>query len=223
MKDKIIKVTGFRKFGKSSFISFDNDFKSIQPGQFLLSYHPLKDDLIKQIFYVTRIDETYFSIPENSNWEIGDELIFKGPGGNSFTDFSLAQNLLLISAGKTKGGLLSIIDNGIKKGKNIAYLTNDPDLPLPNSIEILTPDMLDDSLQWADSVSIEIDREDLINFTNLLQKVKTTRKSSEILIYSPILCSGESHCMICAIKTTKRWVRSCHNGAVFKIFDLELP
>ena len=152
MKDKIIKVTGFRKFGKSKIISFDNDFESIQPGQFLLCYHPQKDDLLKQIFYVTTIDGAYFTIPENSNWEIGDELIYKGPGGNCFTDSSLAQNLLLISMGTTKGVLLSIIEKGIKSGKNIAYLTNNQNLPLPNSVEILTPDMLDDSLRWADSV-----------------------------------------------------------------------
>jgi hypothetical protein len=221
VKDKNIKVVGFRKFGKSRIVSFGNQFKIIKPGQFLLAFHPEKDDSLKQLFYVLKIDDDYFSISENTNWEIGDQLIYKGPIGKGFSELSLSQNLLLISLGPTKGGLFSVIDIGIKEGKNIAYLTNNSVIPLPHSIEVLTTDMLDESLNWADCVLIEIDRHEILKYADLLIKVKSSGVISEVLIYSPILCSGESHCMICAIKTSKGWIRSCHDGAVYKLSELE--
>ena len=221
MKDKTIKVAGFRKLGKSRIISFDNKFRNIKPGQFLLAYHPEKDDRLKQLFFVSKIDDGFFTISENTNWEIGDQIFFKGPIGKGFSELSLSQNILIISLGPTKGSLFSVIDIGIKEGKNIAYLTNDLEIPLPHSIEVLTPDMIDESLTWADFVMIEIERDEVVKYADLLQKVKSAGVNSELLIYSPILCSGDTQCMICAVRTKKGWIRSCHDGAVFKLSELE--
>ena len=78
MKPKTIKLIAFRKFGGLRIASFDTDFSDIKIGQFLLAYHPEKDDRISPIYFVSKIDDVYFSIPEDSKWEIGDYLIFKG-------------------------------------------------------------------------------------------------------------------------------------------------
>ncbi len=93
---------------------------------------------------------------------------------------------------------------------------------LPNSVEIVFPDMLHENLLWADYVLIEAERDYLEQSKEIINKVLNSGNPAEILIYCPILCTGDSLCMVCSVKTKKGWIRTCQHGTVFKLIDLEI-
>jgi hypothetical protein len=81
--------------------------------------------------------------------------------------------------------------------------------------------MLDENLLWADYVVIEIERDNLDKNQEILKKIIDLEKPTEILIYCPILCSSDSQCMVCSVKTKKGWIRTCQQGTVFNLNELE--
>jgi NAD(P)H-flavin reductase len=221
VKQKQLRINSFRKFGKNKILSFDQKMPGIAPGQFLLAYHNQKNSRIFPTYYVSHKGGTYYSYPDDSNWEIGDLLTVRGPIGNGFDNHSIYQNLLLMSLDIVKGSLNPLLENGIKLNKNVSYYLQDRDIDLPHSVEIILPDMLEESITWADFIAIEIVRENLDKYQNFLQKMKNSGVNCELMIYTPILCSGISECMVCALKTNKGWVRSCQDGQVIKLNNLE--
>jgi len=156
----------------------------------------------------------------NTNWEIGDQLIAMGPIGSGFSATLNYQNLLCVSLGRSKGGLNPIIESSVKQGKNVAYMVEDVNLVLPNSVEIVFPNTLDENLLWADRVLIEGERDYLEKNMDILRKIMNSKITTEILVYCPILCSGGSQCLICSVKTKNGLVKTCQYGSVFNLNEL---
>ena len=221
MKQLILEISSIRKFGNLELLSFTNNINSIKPGQFLIVYHPEKDDHLIPIYFSLQMDGIFFSKPLNANWEIGDHLIAKGPIGAGFSEDSNFQNLLCVSIGKPKGSLIPVIENSVNIGKNVAYMVEEINFILPNSVEIVIPETLDETLLWADNILIEGKRDHLKENLGLLRKIMNSKIPTEILIYCPILCSGGSQCLICSVKTKKGWIKTCQHGTVFNLDELE--
>ncbi len=221
MKQLKLEISSIRKFGNLEIISFNNINFSIQPGQFIIVYHPEKDDHLIPIYFVLQLDDTFFVKPVNTNWVIGDQLIAIGPIGSGFSETYNYQNLLCISLGKSEGVLNPIIESSVRQGKNIAYMVEDINLILPNSVEIVFPNTLDENLLWADRVLIEGERDHLEKNHNTLDKILSSKIPAEILLYCPMLCSGASQCSVCSVKTKKGWIQTCQHGSVFNLNELE--
>lgn len=221
MKQKT-EISIIRNFGDRQLLSLEMKVSSIKPGQFFIVYNPEKDDRLFPIYFTLQLDEIFFMKPKNTNWEIGDQLIVKGPIGSGFTYYSNFQNLLCISLDNLYGGLNPMINRSIDNGKNVAYMVENSNIVLPNSVEIVFPDMLDENLSWADYVLIEAERDHLEQSKEIINKVLNSGIPSEILIYCPILCTGDSQCMVCSVKTKKGWIRTCQHGTVFKLTELEI-
>ncbi len=219
MKQKT-EISIIRNFGDRQLISLKMKIPSIKPGQFFIVYNPEKDDHLCPIYFTLHLDEIYFMEPNYSNWEIGDNLIVKGPIGTGFSIKSNFQNLLCISVDQSHGGLNPLIDHCVNIGKNVAYMVDDINLALPNSVEIVLPEMLNENLLWADCIVIEIERDNLEKNQEILKKILDTDIPTEILIYCPILCSGDSQCMVCSVKTKKGWIQTCQQGTVFNLNEL---
>jgi len=215
------EISIIRSFGDLQLISLKMQLHPINPGQFLIVYNPEKDDHLFPIYFTLQLDDIYFVKPINTNWEIGDQLIVKGPIGSGFSDYFNFQNLLCISLNNPRGGLNPVIDQSVSMGKNVAYMVEDTNVVLPNSVEIVFPGMLHENLLWADFVLIEVERDNLDKNQNILKSIVNSGIPTEILIYCPILCSGDSQCMVCSIKTKKGWIRTCQHGTVFNLNDLE--
>ena len=220
MKQKT-EISIIRKFGDLQLISLKLKIPSIKPGQFLIAYNPEKDDHLIPIYFALLLDDIFFMKPKNTNWEIGDQLIVKGPIGSGFLNDYNFQNLLCVSLDLPRGGLNPVIDHCVGTGKNVAYMLDDTDVGLPNSVEIVFPEMLDENLLWADYVLIEAERDHLDQSKEILKRILDSGIPTEILIYCPILCSGDSKCMVCTVKTKKGWIRTCQNGTVFNLNELE--
>lgn len=218
---QITEISIIRNFGNLQLISLKMKVSSIKPGQFLIVYNPEKDDRIYPIYFALKLDDIFFVKPNNANWEIGDQLIVKGPIGPGFLNYSNYQNLLCISLGQYQGGLNPVIDHCVSLGKNVAYMLEDTNVVLPNSVEIVFPFTLAENLLWANYVLIEAERDHLEQSNEILKKIVKSGIPSEILLYCPILCSGDSQCMVCSVKTKKGWIRTCQQGTVFNLNELE--
>lgn len=221
MKQLKLEISSIRKFGAQEIISFNDINFSIKAGQFILVYHPEKDDHLIPIYFALQVDDIFFVKPENTNWEIGDHLIAIGPIGPGFSATHHYQNLMFISLGVPKGGLNPIIESSVKQGKNVAYMVEDNNLNLPNSVEIVFPDTLDENLLWAGHVLIEGERDQLEKHHNTLQVIRRSKIPAEILLYCPMLCSGASQCSLCSVKTRKGLIQTCQYGSVFNLNELE--
>jgi len=211
------EISIIRNFGDLQLISLKMKLPSIKPGQFLIVYNPEKDDRLIPIYFALHLDDNFFVKPKNANWEIGDQLIVKGPIGPGFINYPNYQNLLCISLGQYQGGLNPVINIG----KNVAYMLEDTNVVLPNSVEIVFPFMLAENLNWANYVLIEAERNHLEQSNEILKKIVKSGIPAEILLYCPILCTGDAQCMVCSVKTKKGWIRSCQHGTVFNLNELE--
>ena len=221
MKQRIAKILSVRNLGDLRLISLDISVSDLKPGQFFLAFHPEKDDHLSSIYYVMNKDEYYFSVPEYASWELGDQLITRGPIGAGLKIPAMYSNLLCISTCENVGGLYPVIENSVRTGKNVACMVSSNNIPLPNSVEVVFPEMLEDTLGWADYVLIEMNRDELKYQQELLQRITNSGLPAEILLYCPILCSGDAHCMVCSVKTKKGWIQTCHIGSTFYLDELE--
>jgi NAD(P)H-flavin reductase len=215
------EISIIRNFGDRQLIALELKISSIKPGQFFIGYNPEKDDHLIPIYFALYLDEIFFMKPQNTHWEIGDQLILKGPIGSGFSDYSNFQNLLCISLGQYQGGLNPLIDHCVSLGKNVAYMLEDTNVVLPNSVEIVFPFTLAENLLWANYILIEAERDHLGQSKEILKKVVNSGIPAEILIYCPNLCSGDSLCEVCSVKTKKGWIKTCQHGTVFKLNELE--
>ena len=215
------EISIIRNFGDQQLISLNMPVPSIKPGQFFIVYNPEKDDHLNPIYFTLQLDEIFFLKPKNTNWEIGDQLIVNGPIGSGFSNYFNFQNLLCISLGQSCGGLNPVVDHSVSIGKNVAYMLDDANVVLPNSVEIVFPNMLDENLIWADFVLIEVERDHLEKNQEILKRILKSDVHTEILIYCPILCSGDAQCMVCSVKTKEGWIRTCQQGTVFNLKELE--
>jgi len=221
VKQLKLEISSIRKFGNLELLSFKTKNFSIKPGQFLIVYHPEKDDHLIPIYFISQLDDVFFLKPSNANWEIGDQLIVKGPIGTGFSENSPFQNLFCVSFGESKGSLIPVVEKSVRIGKNVAYMLEDINLVLPYSVEIVFPETLEETFLWADRILIEVERDQMEKNQDMLRKIMNSKIPTEILVYCPILCSGVSQCSVCAVKSKKGWVQTCQQGTVFNLYDLE--
>ena len=221
MKSILSTITSFRKFGDLQLVLFDNPFMDIKPGQFLLVYQPEKDDHLVPVYFTLELDGAYFSIFQHTSWEIGDQVYIRGPVGTGFKIPEYFSNLFCITLGQKYGSLYQIMDHATKKRKNVAYMCNSGNLLIPESVEVVFTDTINENLAWADMILIEMDNNEFRNNSKLLEKILNSGKPSEVLLYRPILCAGESECLICSVKTKTSYRKTCQNGSVYQLNELE--
>ncbi|HSM24266.1 MAG TPA: hypothetical protein VK856_05330 [Anaerolineaceae bacterium] len=222
MKTYNRQITTIRKFGNKELISFGKEFDNLRPGQFFLGYDPERDFHVRPVYFVSSQDENYFLRPEESSWSLGDTIIIKGPIGNGFSDLSIYQNLLLVSLGTNHGALTPLMETGLKSNKNVSVSVQYPEIQFSPSVEIVLPESLEESFDWADFIFVEINRDDLQNQHGLLKKIELSNIPCELLIYCPILCSGNAECMMCTVNTKIGKIKTCKQGQVFDLKTLEL-
>ena len=221
MKTFNCKISTIRKFGKKELIAFGNEIPQLRPGQILLGYVDGKDNHIWPVYFVSSQEDHFFLRPEESRWELGDLVTLKGPIGSGFSDLSLYQNILLINFGMDTGVLSAVSEVGLKANKNIAISTTNHDIQFPPSVEIILPGSIEESIEWADFIAVDIDRDNLPIKIELFSKIELVNTPCELLIYCPILCSGNADCMVCTVNTKQGKVKTCKLGQVFDLKSLE--
>ena len=221
MKEQICKLISIRNFGNIKTFTVDKTFTSVKSGHFFLVSTPNSDSKIMPVYVFSHEQDVYFSFPKDVRWDIGDFLHFHGPIGRGFCDLSPYSNIFMLSLDTEHNSLNSLIEIGIKENKNISYFIENKGFPVPSTVEIITRDMITETIEWANYIAIEINRENLSKNYDMLKKIRKNAVTCELLIYCSILCSGKSDCLICSLKTKHGWIKTCQEGQIFNMDDLE--
>jgi hypothetical protein len=221
VKELICKITSIRNFGSKKVFTIDKVLSTIKPGQFLLASNSVLDTHLVPVYLFSLRGDIYFSFPEESSWDIGSVLNIRGPIGDGFVDINLFQNILLINFESSHHTLNALMEIGIMNKKNIAYFSEKKEFQIPPTVELVAPNLLSETIHWADFIGIEIHRENLSKYHEFFQQIEKQRTHCELMVFCPILCSGKSDCMICSLKTKKGWIKTCQQGQIINLNQLE--
>ncbi len=203
-------------------IGIKNKNRLVKPGQSYILYSQ-QDDLFIHHLVVCKIEQENIWLcgDISEKWKIGEALNIRGPIGLGFDLDPLAKNIVLASFGEVQGALLPLITQGLRNQLNISYALTNPWSSFPVEIELLAIHELGEVLSWADCCYFEISWQNMIKYKELLQSFEIFKNKIQILIRTPVLCYGQSECMICSIKTKHGLIKTCKQGNVFWLGDLE--
>lgn len=196
--------------------------KRLKPGQNLILFEPGKDHHINS-YPICKINKEsivfYGDIP--GHWGIGTQLYYRGPIGNGFALPSLQENLAFLSLGDCMASLLPVLDVGLANEKNIVYASDCFRLDLPNEVEVMNEKAIMENLSWVEMGYVEMSWHERMLYVPLLRKLKALKRKFQIYIHNQVLCYGQSDCLICSVETNNGIVKTCSQGHVFWLDDLE--
>ncbi len=194
--------------------------KTVFPGQSFL-IQAVGDYKISQTVMVKRHGDLLW-LPQDKHREIGSQLNIKGPFGKGFSIDPLAKNILLLNGNETGPALMPLMDDAIKKKLNIAYIGEQESFDFPSEIEMLPEKEFLDAYQWAERCYVEVSSENKNSLINRFRQIVFHDKKTEVYLHTPVLCSGNADCMICSVETKSGFVKTCKDGNVFWLSDLEV-
>jgi hypothetical protein len=201
-----------------------------QPGQFLAA--SANEDPINQLpqsLFIEQImdGEILICTPAPQNWQPGQTIHFRGPLGQGFQLSMTNRRYLLIGFDSHPGRLMPLINSGIDSSADVvlagdfvssAAVTR----ALPAEVEMASTGQLDDLMQWADFIAIDVPLDNIRFLGNLFHIAgkDLTRMDAQVLVYSNMPCAGIAECGICAVRTKSGYKLGCVDGPVFSLKDL---
>ncbi len=217
------EIDAIKDFGFCQAIRLKNFSITIKPGQILYIFQPDTYDHIIPLTYVKQeINQSWFTSATSIQWQIGKNILVRGPIGNGFHPIGRYGKILFIVPGEVIGSLQPLIDIAIQSQKSLAISNKNNNWRIHPEAEIILIEDIDFAISWADFIYLECARNELKNFQDLINKIKHHHTPSEIFIYSPVLCGGNADCMVCSVLTKSGFRRICKDGPVLPIEELEL-
>lgn len=159
-------------------------------------------------------------------WLPGDQIYINGPLGNGFSLPSDSHFVALLSPDGDFERLMPLANLALKQNASISLILGTmPDREgflsnLPEAMEVHDLSNIQNALNWADFLAIDLKIEDLINLESLLgiseQDIIPIRQG-QVLLRAKMPCAGRAQCGICGIKTRSGWKLVCEDGPVFPL------
>ncbi len=183
-------------------------------------------DILPAILFPGGIDGAYLTGMSQNNhlWQPGDLYHIRYPLGKGFM-FRKEKpgRLLMISGTENPLRLLPVAGMTLANGGEAALFTYHLPEDIPVEIEILTRDQLLEALAWADCVIGDTNLDHLAVWSKLAGGGESARKQdTQVLVDTPMVCSGTAECGVCAVKTRRGWKYACSDGPVFQLAELEI-
>lgn len=193
------------------------------PGQYLLAFAPGQSEALATPLFPAGQTGEYLRVapPLPVSWAAGMRLQVRGPLGNGFRLPAGARKVALAALGCGPERLLPLAELALAQDAAIVlYSAAVPD-NLPSDVEIAPPAQLDEALDWADYLALDLAGDWRWHWRGILglgegQKLPF---SGQGLVRTPILCGGMGECGVCAVKTRSGWSLACKDGPVY---DLEM-
>jgi dihydroorotate dehydrogenase electron transfer subunit len=129
----------------------------------------------------------------------------------------------MVLLGETSARLKPLLIAALEQNASIT-LVSDLDLTgLPPEVEVHPISALAEVAHWADYVALDVPRESLpwlCENLGISERAKVTFEA-QVLIVTPMPCSGMAECGVCAVKTQRGWKMACKDGPVFDLKDLK--
>ena len=156
-------------------------------------------------------------------WQPGDELLLRGPLGRGFQLPESVRRLALVAPGSTSGRLYPLAAQAIAKDIDVVLFSPAPLPTLPAALEVQPLSALAEALQWADFIALDIELKTLpgLRAELGLRSFDRLPPPAQVLIYTPMPCSGLADCGACAVPMRRGWKLACKDGPVFDLNTIE--
>ncbi len=185
-------------------------------GQYLLASDGSDSPLPVPIFYTDSAPQGFTSLVPES-WSPGKELVLRGPLGRGFSVWATARKFGLIAFDDPPSHLRGLIQPALKQGASVVVVCDQRVDDLSDEVEVHPLSQLDDIVAWADYIAVDVDRENLNELKQKLEKWNhlPAVREAQILIRTPMPCGGIAECGVCAVVTKSGWMMACKEGPVF--------
>jgi NAD(P)H-flavin reductase len=188
------------------------------PGQYLLASDGSNSPLPVPLFYTDSAPGGFIAvIPTMVSWNPGLALHLRGPLGRGFAMPVAARRVALVAFDDTPARLRALIQPALKQNAAVVLLSNSAPENLPDDVEMQPLSALEDILDWADYVAMDVPRGNLSLLGERLAKRApfAPGMGMQVLIRTPIPCGGTAECGICAVVLKSEWKLACKDGPVF--------
>jgi dihydroorotate dehydrogenase electron transfer subunit len=191
------------------------------PGQYLLASDASDSPLPVPIFYTDSAPGGFIATPAEG-WKPGDELYLRGPLGRGFSVPLSARKIALIAFDDAPTRLRGLIRPALARNVSVVLVSNSMGDSLPNDVEVQPLGAMQEILQWADYVAMDVSRENLPELREkLLERNQIAFvKDAQVLIRTPMPCGGVAECGVCAVVTRSTWKLACKDGPVFDLQEI---
>lgn len=153
-----------------------------------------------------------------SSWNPGTELHLHGPLGHGFNLPLSARKVGLVAFDVSPARLRGLIQPALKQAAAVVLICNPGTDHLPDEVEVQPLSALQEIVEWADYLAIDVERENLNQLKEGLGKLNPV--AAQVLIHTPIPCGGVAECGVCAVTLKSSWKLACKEGPVFAWRDI---
>jgi NAD(P)H-flavin reductase len=193
-----------------------------QPGQYFQLLPDLKTSFLPGTLWPIETSGSQLKgiVESASSWSMGAEVHLRGPFGLGFRFPPLATRVALIPFGHGRAvGLLPLARELLAQHKEVSLVSETPLANLPTSIEVLSPEQIDEAKAWADALALACAASEVGELKAWLRERKV-KQTAQVLIQSEMPCTGQANCGVCAVKTRTGWKLACKEGPVFDLEEL---
>lgn len=186
------------------------------PGQYLLASDDSDSPLPVPVFYTDSAPGGFIAWSA-SDWKPGDELHLRGPLGRGFSVPQTARKIALIAFDDVPARLRGLIRPALQQNASVVLITSAAGDSLPDEVEVQPLAAMNESLEWADFVALDVSRENLPRLREglLKQNQLAAVADAQVLIRTPMPCGGIADCGVCAVTANSSWKMACKDGPVF--------
>lgn len=202
--------------------------KTLQPapGQYLLAWAGDPCEPVAYPLFPASLpgEDLELAPPLPPAWLPGTSLHLRGPLGRGFNLPRPARRVVLAARAGPPALLVPLAHLALSQGAAVAFVAANPPYGLPQEVEILPPDLLAETLPWADALFSAFPLAELAGFRRQagIRIHQRFPCSAEVLVLTPLPCSGLASCGVCAVPTLHGWKLACEDGPVFNLNELEL-
>jgi hypothetical protein len=191
------------------------------PGQYLLAGDGSDAPLPVPLFHTDSAPQGFTAIASvPDSWRPGLELHLHGPLGRGFALPSSARRIGLVAFDDKRSSparLRGLIQPALKQAAAVVLVCNSIPDSLPDDVEVQPLSVLQDIVEWADYLALDVARANLDQLRERLGKLKqlAAGKDAQVLVRTPVPCGGVADCGICAVNLKSDWKLACKDGPVF--------
>jgi dihydroorotate dehydrogenase electron transfer subunit len=193
------------------------------PGQYVLASDESTAALPVPLFYTDSAPQGFVAATGSSvSWDPGSRLSLRGPLGRGFMLPPAARRVGLVAFDDHPARLRGLIRPAIQQDAGVVLVGRAVPDTWPDVVEVQPLSALDEIVEWADYLAIDVARGNL----HLLREQMGKRNhlaaaKAQVLIRTPVPCGGIAECGVCAVTLRSDWRFACKDGPVFDWSDLQ--
>jgi dihydroorotate dehydrogenase electron transfer subunit len=133
-----------------------------------------------------------------------------------------ARKIGLVAFDAAPARLRGLIQPALRQAASVVLVCDGSVDDLPDEVEVQPLSALEDILHWADYLAMDVDRENLPQMMERLEKqnLLSVMPETQVLLRTPVPCGGMAECGACAVTTKSGWQMACKDGPVFNLKEL---